>query len=65
VPPIFQLIQQRGDISTEEMYRVFNMGIGMIVIVAPQDARAVQESIGEETWLIGELVPGEKKVTLA
>ena len=37
VLPIFQLIQQQGEIDAEEMYRVFNMGIGMIAIVAPED----------------------------
>jgi phosphoribosylformylglycinamidine cyclo-ligase/phosphoribosylamine--glycine ligase/phosphoribosylformylglycinamidine cyclo-ligase len=64
VPPLFTLIQKRGDVSTEEMYRVFNMGIGMIVIAAPEDARAVQNALPEESFLIGALVTGEKKVTL-
>jgi phosphoribosylformylglycinamidine cyclo-ligase len=64
VPPLFQLIQQRGGVSTEEMYRVFNMGIGMIAIVASGDIRAVRDAIGEETFVIGELVEGEKKVKL-
>jgi phosphoribosylformylglycinamidine cyclo-ligase/phosphoribosylamine--glycine ligase/phosphoribosylformylglycinamidine cyclo-ligase len=65
VPPLFQLIQQRGTVPREEMHRVFNMGIGMVAIVAPEHVRALQEALGEETWVIGELVPGEKKVTLA
>jgi phosphoribosylformylglycinamidine cyclo-ligase len=64
VPALFQLVQTRADISTPEMYRVFNMGIGMIVIVAPEDAREVQDCIGEETFIIGELMGGEKQVTL-
>jgi len=51
-------------VPTEEMYRVFNMGIGMIVIAAPEDAQAVQDSIAEETYLVGQLVAGEKKVIL-
>jgi phosphoribosylformylglycinamidine cyclo-ligase len=61
---IFQLIQQQGEIDAEEMYRVFNMGIGMIVIVAPEDVSAVQAAIPEETYVIGQLIPGEKKVVL-
>ena len=65
VPPLFRLIQQRGEIETEEMHRVFNMGIGMVAIVAPEAVRSVQDTLGEETWIIGELVSGEKKVTLA
>jgi phosphoribosylformylglycinamidine cyclo-ligase len=65
VPPLFQLIQQRGQISTEEMYRVFNMGIGMILIVAPENVATVQAMIPEETFVIGELASGDKKVSLA
>ncbi len=64
IPPLFQLIQQRGDVPTEEMYRVFNMGIGMIAIVAPEDVRAAQDAIGEETWMVGEIIKGEKRVVL-
>ncbi|MBI3079533.1 MAG: phosphoribosylformylglycinamidine cyclo-ligase [Deltaproteobacteria bacterium] len=41
-PPVFRLIQREGRISNEEMYRVFNMGVGFCVIVAPGDAGAVQ-----------------------
>src|SRR5688572_10499062 len=41
-PPIFALIQQEGHISTEEMFRVFNMGIGMLVVIEPtQTAHAL------------------------
>jgi phosphoribosylformylglycinamidine cyclo-ligase/phosphoribosylamine--glycine ligase/phosphoribosylformylglycinamidine cyclo-ligase len=65
VPPLFTLIQQRGGVAADEMYRVFNMGIGMIAVVAPENARAFQDSIPEETFIIGELVSGEKKVILA
>jgi phosphoribosylformylglycinamidine cyclo-ligase len=45
VPPIFRLIQQRGQVSDDEMYRVFNMGIGMVVIVAPEDVDAAVADI--------------------
>ncbi|HEY4670312.1 MAG TPA: AIR synthase-related protein, partial [Tepidiformaceae bacterium] len=44
---VFQLIQQRGEISTEEMYEVFNMGIGLVVFVSADDAEAVQQAIPE------------------
>ncbi len=37
VPPIFQLIQQRGNVDQNEMYRVFNMGIGMVIICSPDN----------------------------
>ena len=46
------------------MYRVFNMGIGMVVIVDKEKAAELQKAILEETWLVGELVAGEKKVIL-
>src|SRR5215510_4866860 len=59
VPPLWNLIQQKGNISAEEMYRVFNMGIGMIAIVDKSVAADVQSSISEQTFVIGELVEGE------
>ncbi len=64
VPPLFSLIQSRGEIVPEEMHRVFNMGIGMVVVVDKKDAAKVQKAIPEETFVIGELVKGERKVIL-
>ena len=45
VLPIFELIQQRGEVSPEEMYEVFNMGIGLVLMVSPDDADGVLASI--------------------
>jgi phosphoribosylformylglycinamidine cyclo-ligase len=59
IPPLFQLIQQRGEISTQEMFRVFNMGIGMIAIVAKENVRDFQKNLGEESFVIGELETGD------
>jgi phosphoribosylformylglycinamidine cyclo-ligase len=56
VPAIFQLAQTRGRISELEMYRVFNMGVGMLIVTAEQDVHAVQAAIPEPTWVIGEIV---------
>lgn len=64
MPPLWSFIQQMGNIPTEEMYRVFNMGIGMIAIVEKSKAAEIQEWIPEKTFLIGELVEGSKKVQL-
>lgn len=64
IPPLFQLIQQRGEIPTEEMFRVFNMGIGMIAVVSKEDAREFQRNLGEESYVIGELQQGERGVRL-
>jgi phosphoribosylformylglycinamidine cyclo-ligase len=63
-PPFWTLIQQKGNISTEEMYRVFNMGIGMVVIVEKSGAADFQKSISEPTFVIGELIDGKRKVIL-
>jgi phosphoribosylaminoimidazole synthetase len=64
MPRLFTLIQQRGGIAVEEMYRVFNMGIGMIVITAAEHAAALQAAIPEETYPIGKIVSGDRKVVL-
>lgn len=63
-PPLWKLIQSEGHIATDEMYRVFNMGIGMIVIADKTKAAEIQKLIPEPTFIIGELVSGEKKVRL-
>ena len=61
VPPLFRLIQKGGAVSDEEMARTFNMGIGMVVVVAPQDLHDVEHSLerrGETSFVIGSLVRG-------
>lgn len=57
VPPLFQLIERVGGVDHDEMYRVFNMGIGMIVVVSPQEADAVIHAVGGEAYLLGEVTP--------
>jgi len=64
IPPLWKLIQQKGNIATEEMYRVFNMGIGMVVVVDKAKVSEIQQQISEPTYIIGELVKGEKKTRL-
>jgi phosphoribosylformylglycinamidine cyclo-ligase len=64
VPLLWTMIQQKGNISTEEMYRVFNMGIGMVAIVDKTTVANFQRSIFLPTFVIGELVHGEGKVVL-
>lgn len=58
VPPLFRLIQEQGQVSREEMYRVFNMGIGMVVVLPPEAVPQAQEVLGERSWVIGEVVAG-------
>lgn len=64
VPPLWELIQRKGNISAEEMYRVFNMGIGMVAIVSAEFVSDFREQIAEDTFVIGELVPGARKTKL-
>jgi phosphoribosylformylglycinamidine cyclo-ligase/phosphoribosylamine--glycine ligase/phosphoribosylformylglycinamidine cyclo-ligase len=64
-PPLWKLIQSEGHIATDEMYRVFNMGIGMVAIVDKSNVADLQSSIPEPTFIIGELVKGQRKTILA
>ena len=61
-PPIFGLIQSRGEISTAEMHRVFNMGLGLAVVVAAEDVDAVVDNMQDATR-IGEVLPGDSSVS--
>jgi phosphoribosylformylglycinamidine cyclo-ligase len=63
VPPIFRLIQRGGDISKEEMYQVFNMGIGMVLVVSKSHAPEVLAQTKGK--VIGQITPGSGKVLLA
>jgi len=65
IPPIFQLIQQRGNVARSEMYRVFNMGIGMVVICSPSDVEQLTRVL-PEAKVIGEVVKqvGEARVVI-
>jgi phosphoribosylaminoimidazole synthetase len=64
IPALFKLIQERGGIETSEMFRVFNLGIGMVVVLSAHDVPAFRAGLGEESWVIGELCAGERKVIL-
>lgn len=64
IPPLFQLIQQRGNVPMEQMYRVFNMGIGMIMITAKENVVLLQSLLQEKVFQIGELVLGNKEVVI-
>ena len=67
IPPIFTMLQENGKIEDHMMYNTFNMGIGMVVAVAPEDvdaAVAAAKAAGEQVYVIGELEAGEKGVDL-
>ena len=64
VLPIFQLLARHGDVSERELYQVFNMGIGMVAIVAGDQTAAVLKSIRarhHSAWVIGEITAGNGK----
>ena len=56
-PPLFAMIRSQGNVPDEEMFRTFNMGAGMLVVVAAGDAAGAMEIIGPDAWRIGEIVP--------
>jgi phosphoribosylformylglycinamidine cyclo-ligase len=56
VPPVFNLIRERGNIDTAEMYHVFNMGIGMCVICSQENSKELAKAV-PEAMVIGEITP--------
>ena len=67
VLPIFDLIAKTGNISEHDMFNTFNMGVGMSIVVAAEDAGKALEILrvhGEDAYLIGEIVESEEKVTI-
>ena len=66
VPPVFKVMQEKAGITDEQIYNTFNMGIGMVVCVAPENVEAAMSALqatGEEVVVIGKAVAG-KGVTL-
>ena len=60
--PIFQIIAEKSGVPDEELYQVFNMGIGMVALVAPDKAPAVLKMIQaqqHDAWIIGDVVKGK------
>ena len=67
VLPIFELIAKEGNIPERDMFNTFNMGVGMIVSVAPEDADkavAVLNAAGEHAYVLGELVKSDEGVII-
>ncbi len=67
VPPIFRLIQKAGRVEEGEMYHVFNMGIGMVVVLAEGEAKRALDAAADEAYLMGKVVEwrGGAKVVLS
>ena len=65
--PIFGLLQDKGGVQEAELYQVFNMGIGMIAIVASEKANAILRWFAarrQKAWLIGEVIRGSGLVRM-
>ncbi len=56
VPPLFRLIQEKGAVAEAEMYRVFNMGVGLVAFVAAGEREAALAAAGMDAWAIGEVI---------
>ena len=67
IPAIFKLIESRGNIPERDMYNTFNMGIGMAVIVPEDEAEKainILKDAGEDAYLIGEVIEGNKEIII-
>ncbi len=67
VPIIFKVLQDIGNIDKKEMYRVFNMGIGMVIIISPcdfEEMKKVAVKLGEDIYKIGRVASGSGKVKI-
>ncbi len=67
MPQIFKMIQKKAKISDKEMYRTFNMGIGMVVVVGKNDIKkthAIIKKSGLKSWTIGKVIKGKREVII-
>ena len=67
VPPVFEFIARAGRVDREEMYRVFNMGIGMLIVVRPGEVTAALRALraaGEQPVPVGNIQKGRARVKL-
>jgi phosphoribosylformylglycinamidine cyclo-ligase len=65
--PVFELMQKIGNVSEAEMYRTFNMGVGMVIVCAPEDRQSITSHLANqdaECFDIGRVVQGEREVRL-
>ncbi len=67
VPPIFTLMAKEGKVEERVMYNTYNMGLGMVLAVKPEDADAAVAALkqeGDEAFIVGETAAGKKEVIL-
>ena len=67
IPPLFDLLRRLGNVSDAEMYRTFNMGVGMVIVCSASDAEMIEthlRGLGEVCYEIGSVVSGNREVLL-
>src|SRR5215216_3507047 len=67
IPPLFELLRRLGSVSEAEMYRTFNMGVGMVIVCGEADAETIEAHLkerGEECYRIGKVVSGNREVSI-
>ena len=67
MPAVFKKLQEWGNVPWKEMYRTFNMGVGMVLVVGADEADAVRAHLkenGETFYELGYVVPGTKKTVM-
>jgi phosphoribosylformylglycinamidine cyclo-ligase len=67
VLPIFELMQQIGNVAETEMYRTFNMGVGMVVVCAPEAVETVKSHFqqrGQVFYEMGHVTKGDREVSI-
>ena len=65
--PIFKLIAEKGGISERDMFNTFNMGVGMSIVVSPEDAECALEILranGEDAYIFGEIIKSEERIII-
>ena len=65
--PVFKLMQDIGNVSEAEMYRAFNMGVGMVIVASQSDAGVVKgrlQQLGEQAYEIGQVIEGPREVSI-
>lgn len=61
VLPIFKALEKYGEIKHEEMFEIFNMGVGLMLAVSPENVARVKELLDEEAYEIGRIVKKENE----
>ena len=67
VPPLFELLRRLGNVSDSEMYRTFNMGIGMVIVCSPDNAGMIENHLrghGETCYRVGNVIGGNRELLI-